>query len=105
MRLALLSSALPPYPDAIGDYTAALAVKLARNNDVTLLHGKHIPPPSPLDAISQVEAFDISRPATMHGIVEHVKQIKPDWLILQYNPFCFGKRGLNLQLPAAVRAM
>ncbi len=40
----------------------------------------------------------------MWGTFDHVAADRPDWLLLQYNPFSYGRRGLNLSLPRVVRA-
>ena len=104
MKIDLICSALPPALDGIGDYTAHLAVELAGTAQVRVLTGSA----QPWDAIPGVpivSAFDAKAPATMSALSARIAADPPDWVVLQYNPFSYGRRGLNLRLPQVMRAI
>lgn len=104
MRLALLCGQYPPVIDGIGDYSWYLSDALAsRGHDVTVFtsHGPKLKPP---EGVAIVPCFDPNRPATIKMLPVVLKNEPAfDWLIVQYNPFSFGPRGLNPWLiPALV---
>src|ERR1700751_3323296 len=94
MRIALLSGAFPPKFDGIGDHTWWLSQALAElHQEVTVLtsHAQNRPQPANVEVVS---FFDVSRPKT---VSQALRALDPtnrfDWLIVQYNPFSFGRRG------------
>ena len=97
MKITIIAAALPPQLDGIGDYTACLAAELARAASVTVLTGARAPDPIPGVRIETV--FSADAPASVQGIADVVKANPPDWALLQYNPFSYGKWGRNLHLP------
>jgi glycosyltransferase involved in cell wall biosynthesis len=104
-RVTMVVSALPPVLDGIGDYTARLAGTLVENElavDVTLLTDgtRRI---DPIPGISVHGDFDPVRPGSNWGLLDLIAADRPDWLIVQYNPFSYGRRGLNLTLPRVLR--
>lgn len=106
MKLQIISAALPPALDGIGDYTAQLTTALACAGGVTLSvltgqRGEITPLPVPL--LERV--FDVAQPASVRNILPSVARKRPDWLLLQYNAFSYGKWGLNLHLPQVMRAL
>jgi|SRR5579872_322173 len=104
MRIDVIVSTLPPVLDGIGDYTADMVARLARAADVRILTRTGQSP----DAIAGVPieaAFDATRPRTVLGLVPPVAARAPDWVLLQYNPFCFGKWGLNPYVGRCLRAI
>jgi glycosyltransferase involved in cell wall biosynthesis len=106
MRLALLCGQYPPVIDGIGDYSWCLSHALAsRGHNVTVLTS-HGPRLKPTKGIAIVPCFDPNRPATIKALPAVLKKEPAfDWLIVQYNPFSFGPRGLNPWLiPALVSA-
>lgn len=104
MKICLLCAALPPQLDGIGDYTANLAAELACHHDVSIVA------PSarnylPIANVAIHPAFSTARRRDvwqMEGVLRH---IRPDWVVLQYNPFSWGHRGLNLSLAALLSAI
>lgn len=98
MRMAVISAALPPQVNGIGDYTARIAEELAKSVTVSILTAQghaHTP-------IANVPIFPVFRadqPASVKAIAAPIQQEKPDWILLQYNPFSYGAYGLNLHLP------
>lgn len=101
MKLHIIAAALPPQLDGIGDYTANLAAELARSAIVTVLTGAQTPDPIPGVRIETV--FSADEPRTVWNLVSRVTADKPDWVLLQFNQFSFGKWGLNPYLPLAMR--
>lgn len=101
----LIAPALPPKLDGIGDHSARLAVALtAAGADVTVL-GPQSVPTDPIDGVRTVAAFDPLVRQSVWDLATIVKRERPDWVVLQYNPFCYGRWGLNLSLPRAFAAM
>ena len=103
MKLHIISAALPPQLDGIGDYTAHLAAELARSLDVTVLTG--MPDPAPIPGVRVETAFSAADPRSVWQLVDRVAQDEPDWVLLQYNPFAYGHRGLNLHLPRVMQTI
>lgn len=104
MKIDLIVSALPPTIDGIGDYTARLAAELAKSSRVRVLTSNRCA----ADAIDGVEivpsfAHDVRR--SVWNVVNDVAAARPDWVVLQFNQFSFGRWGLNPFLPLAVRAI
>lgn len=97
MKIHIIAAALPPQLDGIGDYTANLAVELARTAAVTVLTGA--PAPNPIPGIRVETAFSADDPRSVWNLVGRIAEDKPDWVLLQYNPFSYGRWGLNLYLP------
>lgn len=97
MKITIIAAALPPQLDGIGDYTALLAAELARTQDVTVLAGA--PATDPIPGVRIETVFSANAPASVQGIANVIKTNPPDWVLLQYNPFSYGKWGLNLHLP------
>ncbi len=101
MRIVLITAALPPRLDGIGDYTANLAKELAQTHEVVVLTG--IPVAEQIPCVQVVQAFDATVPRSVGMICQHVEDVRPDWIVLQYCPFAFGRWGWNPYLPLALR--
>ncbi len=97
VRITIIAAALPPQLDGIGDYSAQIAAELARTQDVTVLTSA--PAPDPIPGVRIETAFSADAPASVQGIAKFVETNSPDWVLLQYNPFSYGKWGRNLHLP------
>ena len=102
MRIDLLYPTLPPSLDGIGDYTAQLAAELARRHDVRVLTAAAAPDGIPGVEIQTVALPGVPAAAGAVPLAEVVDTRRPDWLLVQYNPFSWGRRGLNLHLPLAL---
>lgn len=105
MKLDLVFPAFPPALDGIGDYTAHLAKELADPHEVRVLTAQ--PDAKSLDSsgVDVQRAFSLDRRAGVRALVDRVETRQPDWLLLQYNPFSYGRWGLNPFLPMALRRM
>lgn len=104
MKFSLVTPALPPRIDGIGDHSVCLAKELAKQHYVSLL-APVAEGHDPLPGVTVCPLFDPRRPESNWAIYDHVKSHQPDWLVLQYNPFSYGKRGFNLVLPRVMAAI
>ena len=103
LKIHLIAAALPPLLDGIGDYTACIAAELAKSATVTILTGA--PAPTPIPGVRIETVFSADDPASVRGIADFVKSNPPDWVLLQYNPFSYGRWGLNLHLPGVMHRL
>ena len=97
MRLDLLFPALPPAPDGIGDHTARLAAELARGHRVRVLTAQEAWAPIPGAAVERVQIPGVA--GAGQPLARALGDDPPDWLVVQYNPFSYGRWGLNAALP------
>jgi glycosyltransferase involved in cell wall biosynthesis len=98
MKIHIISPALPPKLDGIGDYTALLSTELAKSETVKILTGRG-QTPKPIHGVEMMPAFTFNDPKSYWNILPIIEADNPDWVLLQYNPFMYGRWGLNLQLP------
>jgi glycosyltransferase involved in cell wall biosynthesis len=103
MKITIIAPALPPLLDGIGDYSAAVATELSRRNEVEILTAT--PNPTPLHNTTIRTVFDVKEIGSIRGIVPAVVQSAPDWVLVQYNPFAYGRYGWNPYLVPALRAI
>jgi glycosyltransferase involved in cell wall biosynthesis len=107
LKLDIITPALPPQLNGIGDYTAQLAAALVAADRpppscaVRLLTGRSRPC-APVPGASIETAFTADRPGSVRSILQLVLASRPDWLLLQYNPFSYGRWGMNLYLPRVI---
>lgn len=105
--IALVAGGYPPDLDGIGDYTFWLAKAIAERTDVSppvtvyTRKGEHEVAP----AVRVVPFFEFARPSSIRDVVALVAKDRPDWLVLQYNPFCWGARGFCPALPPTLRRL
>ena len=97
----MIAAALPPQIDGIGDYSARVAAELARSAEVTVLTGA--PDPDPIPGVRIETVFSPDNRRSVYNLIARVEQEKPDWVLLQFNQFSFGKWGLNPFLPRAMQ--
>jgi glycosyltransferase involved in cell wall biosynthesis len=105
MKVSLLAGGYPPDLDGIGDYTFFLAQALAARTDIAkpvtvyTRKGEHEHTPG----VRVSPFFEFARPSSIRELLPLVAQESPDWLVLQYNPFCWGARGFCPALPPTLR--
>lgn len=106
MRIALLSGAFPPQFDGIGDHNWWLSQALAQQGHaVTVFTSFPSDRPQPVN-VQVLPCFEASRSQTLKAMVPLLhKGGGFDWLIVQYNPFSFGKRGFAPGLLSALRSV
>ena len=72
--------------NGIGDYTAHIAEELAKSVRVSILTAQgHAH--NPIENVSICPLFRADQPSSMKAIAAQIQQEKPDWILLQYNPF------------------
>ncbi|MFM7322071.1 MAG: hypothetical protein ACKO5K_11185 [Armatimonadota bacterium] len=101
MRILIVAAALPPAIDGIGDYAATLARALAGRATVAVAADRERPCAS-IEGVEILPAFDLRSPRGVETLPGVVAGWRPDWTILQYNPFSWGRRGFNPYLPMAM---
>lgn len=106
MKIDVIVPALPPQMDAIGHYTACVAEELAKQASVRILTGKVRSAYDPIPGVAAITpVFSVADTASVWRIADAVTANPPDWALLQYNPFMYGRWGLNLHLPNVLRAI
>ena len=102
-HLHLAFPTLPPALDGIGDHTARLAAALAERCTVTVLGATDAARLAPRVQSKQALAWR-GEWIDASGLADAVAEDRPDALVLQYNPYSYGRWGLNPMLPLALRA-
>ena len=103
-RLSIIAAALPPTLDGIGDYSALLSEELARNPQISVeVLTDCTRPHDTIAGVSIRGILDPNDARSVSAIGDALRESQPDWAILQYNPFSYGRRGLNLHLPRLMR--
>lgn len=103
-KLYLINSTFPPRISGVGDHTAHLSAELSKTHEVKVLtaYGE-------VDASVDVkveQVFSIAKPSSFFSVIEAINTDKPDWVILQYDPFSYGARyGINPYLPLVVNLL
>ncbi|MGO8674090.1 MAG: hypothetical protein ACLQVD_22355, partial [Capsulimonadaceae bacterium] len=103
MKIAIVSPALPPSLDGIGDHSSFLATEIARRDDVLILTAQR--DSRPLDGVAIKTVFSTREPRSVSAILPAVEAWRPDWMIVQYQPFAYGRWGFNPYLPLVVRTI
>lgn len=103
-RLHIIAPALPPLLDGIGDYTAHLAKELSSTLSVTILSDSR-GGADPIPGVKIAPTFDPNRRRSVWNIADAVLCDMPDAILLQYNPFAYGRWGLNLSLPRVLKCI
>ena len=103
LKVVNIAPALPPTMDGIGDYSARLCAELSRFADTTIIApiGRT---PDPIAGVSIEQAFHPLRRRSVSGIGEAIRSLAPDWVVLQFNQFSYGRWGLNPCLPLVLRS-
>lgn len=100
MTIDLLFPVLPPTLDGIGDHTARLAEALSEHATVRVRTAQTEADPIPGATVDQSFTYPPRR-----GVLELVEPVvahPPDWLVVQFNQFSYGRWGLNPFLPLAL---
>ena len=98
LKIHVIAPALPPQLDGIGDYTAHLAAELAHFAEVkalTVQGQAH----AAIPGVAIEPTFSVEQPDSVMEFARRIEADPPDWVLLQYQPFSYGRWGLNLSLP------
>lgn len=101
--VGLVFPALPPALDGIGDHTARLAAALAAHGPVRVFTAQ--PEAEPVERVPVELAFSVDRPSGVLDLVDAVAVAPPDWLLVQFNQFSYGRWGWNPYLPFALHRL
>ena len=104
MTIDVIVSTLPPVLDGIGDYTANMVTRLLPSTSIRILTDAD-QKPDDLPGIPILPVFDITHPRSVLNIVKVVMVRSPEWVLLQYYPFSYGKWGFNPYLGRCLRAI
>ncbi len=103
LSVAIVFPVLPPSLDGIGDHTARLAEALAPHADVRIITARAQREVDPIPGVEVDAAFGMERRREVRELVEAIEENEPDWLLLQFNQFSYGRWGLNPFLPRAIQ--
>jgi glycosyltransferase involved in cell wall biosynthesis len=103
MRIDLVFPVLPPTLDGIGDHTAQIARRMASRANVRILTAQS--EATPIPGVRIQCSFSVDRPWEVLSLVDAVEHDPPDWLVLQFNQFSYGRWGLNPFLPLALKRL
>jgi glycosyltransferase involved in cell wall biosynthesis len=104
MKIALLSGGFPPQFDGIGDHTWWLSQELANQGHEVVVFTSFVPERPKPAGVGVICCFEPEKPRTIQSLPDTLHAAGEfDWLIVQYNPFSFGPRGLAPWLLSALR--
>lgn len=104
MRIDFAFPALPPALNGVGDHTALTARLMAESgHEVRILCATG--PHALVSGVTVVPCMTGCLPWTARKLAPAVKAAAPDWLILQYASFAWGRWGLNPLLERLVRSV
>lgn len=108
MRIGLVTAAYPPDLDGIGDYTWWMAKTMVeQGHEVTILtrHGAV----TEISGVTVIGFYDSNRPESVSDLAAALdsrpRNRRLDWLVLQYNPFSWGRRGFCPAVPLALSSI
>lgn len=102
-RLDIIFPVLPPALDGIGDYTACLSRALAGEHQVRVLTAQE--DTLEIEGVRVERAFSLDRRRGITEVVEAVAADPPEWCLLQFNQFSYGRWGLNPYVPLTLRRL
>ncbi len=104
MKLDIITSALPPKFDAIGHYTALFSKELVPHVASRILVPEGMDY-DPIEGVTILPCFSIQLPEGIRGVLEPIIARQPDWVLLEFNPFMYGRRGYAPQLIPTLREL
>jgi len=98
LRIDIVFPVLPPVLNGIGDYTIHLSQALAsRGCDVRVLTAQDEVNEYPDIEVEQ--AFSLRTWTGLFPLIKTIRSNLPDWLIVQFEQFAYGRWGFNPLLP------
>ncbi|MEN7549787.1 glycosyltransferase family 4 protein [Rapidithrix thailandica] len=99
MKIAFISNHLPPTVDGVGDYVYHLGQEFVQNGHEVSVLCKALPEieahfqrnSSGIQVYPIVKSWDFSAISTL---LKTLKEIRPDWVLLQYVPYSFNYFGV-----------
>ncbi len=104
MKVCLITRRLPPAPCGIGDYTIGLASTLSAAHEITVITGtqQEIAAPAGVRVLPVIPNWE---PSGMRVLLNALRELRPDWVLVEYVPFLYSRIGINFWLPLAVLRM
>jgi glycosyltransferase involved in cell wall biosynthesis len=103
LRVGFLYPRFPPAHDAIGEHTSLLARSLSRGCDVRVWTAAAEFDPIP--GVRVERGFSVDRRGGVLEVLECLDDDPVDWLVLQYQPFSYGRWGFNPYLARLIRSL
>lgn len=101
MTIDLIAPVLPPTLDGIGDHTFHLAQALAaQGTEVRVRTAQR--DWTPISGVGVQRAFHLNNRRGILDLVGALRDDPPDWVVLQFEQFSYGRWGLNPFLPLAL---
>ena len=104
MKIDLIHPLLPPVIDGIGDYTALLSAELAREHRVRILVDEK-QKFTPIPNVEIIPAYTLTDRQSFQRLEQFARDSNADWMVLQFNPFGYGRRGYNPVLPKVMQRL
>jgi glycosyltransferase involved in cell wall biosynthesis len=105
MKIDIINNALPPRQDAIGQYTGKVAAALEEMGHEIRILAEEGYNYDPIMGVEIFPAFGTNPIQETHKLTKAIQERKPDWVLLQYNPFSYGRRGYNPALPSVIKKL
>ena len=105
MKIDIINNALPPRHDAIGQYTGKMASALTELGCEVRILVEEGYDYSPISDVAILPAFRTDPSSATRKLAVAIEDRKPDWVLLQYNPFSYGRRGYNPVLPSVFASL
>ncbi|HVZ23539.1 MAG TPA: glycosyltransferase family 4 protein [Vicinamibacterales bacterium] len=104
MKLCLVTRRMPPAQCGIADYTLGLASALSGTHEVVVVSGtQHDVVGAPSARILPI--IPDWGPRGMLTLLRVLRELQPDWVLLEYVPFLYSRIGVNVWLPLATCCM
>ncbi|MBC7807169.1 MAG: hypothetical protein H7145_13585 [Akkermansiaceae bacterium] len=106
MKLYIITTAAPPVLDGIGHYTASLVETLQKQDpslQITVFAPEGLGTYDLINGAPVRTDFRIDDVSTCSRLAAILRDEKPDWVLLQYQPFAYGKWGRNPVLPRVLK--
>ena len=105
MKLSLAVSGYPPDFDGIGDYTYNMARALGEKDCVELPVTVYTRTGNyrKVDGVNVIDFFNPSYSGSFSNLYRCLREKPTDWLVLQYNPFGWGRRGFCPSVPRTLQ--
>jgi glycosyltransferase involved in cell wall biosynthesis len=105
VKICFVTPRVPPTKCGVGDYTWRLAGETAKTCEVFVVTSRsqtEAPRDERFTVVAEVPGWG---PRGMLALWRIIRRIRPSWVSLQYVPYLYHRKGLNLWLPLLVLAL
>jgi glycosyltransferase involved in cell wall biosynthesis len=101
-NIDILTKTLPPVRNAIGEHSEKIAIELAKTCNVKIYcnSDEFV---SGIPNVTVVQSFTNGGRGRFANLLELIVNSESNRLLLQYNPFCWGRRGWAMDLVSLLR--